>query len=343
MTEESYFMHRRVLIGVVTVLLSFSRAWSAPPQAEITNGVLHLRVYLPDSTTGFYRGTRFDWSGVIADLRYKDHSYYGPWFSKTDSSVRDFIYDGPDIIAGPSSAITGPVEEFNPALGFDEAKAGGTFIKIGVGVLRKPDNEKYGAFRVYELVDGGVRTVNKGENFISFTQEVRDSSSGYGYVYRKTLRLVEGKPEMVIEHTLKNIGTRAIVGSTYNHNFLVLDRESAGPAFTVTLPFKVSIDEAKNKDLARAESNRIVFLKGLTGEDRVYTGVDGFGRNSSDFNIRIENANVKAGMIISGDRPLSKLALWSIRSVLATEPFIDLSINPGKETSWKFKYEYYTF
>ena len=335
-------MYRKVLILVVTSLLSLSRAWSAPPQDEITNGILHLRVYLPDATNGFYRGTRFDWSGVVADLLYKGHSYYGPWFSKTDPNVRDFIYDGSDIIAGPCSAITGPVEEFNPALGFDEAKSGGTFVKIGVGVLRKPDSEKYGAFRMYDLVDGGTRTLKKGSNFIEFTQEVHDASSGYGYVYTKTLRLVEGKPEMIIEHTLKNVGTRPIEGSTYNHNFLVLDKEPPGPAFTVALPFKASIDEVKNKDLARVQSDRIVFLKTLTGKDRVYTAVEGFGSTAADFKIRIENTNVKAGMVISGDRPLSKMALWSIRSVLAAEPFIDFSISPGKEASWKFKYEYYT-
>ena len=40
----------------------------AVPEAEITNGTLRVRVYLPDATTGFYRGTRFDWSGVIGDL-----------------------------------------------------------------------------------------------------------------------------------------------------------------------------------------------------------------------------------------------------------------------------------
>jgi hypothetical protein len=148
-------MHRKSLIVVVAFIASFSYASSAPPGTEITNGIISLRVYLPDASKGFYRGTRFDWSGVVADLRYKGHSYYGPWFSKTDPTVKDFIYDGPDIVAGPCSAITGPVEEFTPALGFDEAKSGGRFIKIGVGVLRKPDDDKYEAFRMYDLVDGG--------------------------------------------------------------------------------------------------------------------------------------------------------------------------------------------
>jgi hypothetical protein len=172
---------------------------------------------------------------------------------------------------------------------------------------------------------------------------VHDPSSGYGYVYIKTLRLIKGKPEMVIEHILKNVGTRSIQGSTYNHNFLVLQNEAPGPAFTIALPFKPIIDEEKNRGLVQVLSDRIIFLKTLSGKGRVYTGIEGFGKIPSDYRIRIENKNVKAGMIISGDRPLSKMALWSIRSVLAAEPFIDYTVNPGKETSWQVKYEYYTF
>jgi hypothetical protein len=38
---------------------------------------LHATVYLPDAANGFYRETRFDWSGVIGDLTSAGHSYYG--------------------------------------------------------------------------------------------------------------------------------------------------------------------------------------------------------------------------------------------------------------------------
>ena len=110
------------------------------PQAEIANGQMRVKIYLPDSKNGYYRGTRFDWSGVISALEYQGHNYYGPWFDRVDPAVNDFIYDGPSIVASPCSGISGPVEEFSTnhsALGWDEAKVGGTFIKIGVGVLRK--------------------------------------------------------------------------------------------------------------------------------------------------------------------------------------------------------------
>ncbi len=46
--------------------------------------------------------------------------------------------------------------------------------------------------------------------------------------------------------------------------------------------------------------------------------------------------------MITGDRPLAKMALWSIRSVLSVEPFIDISLDPGGQSTWKYAYEYYT-
>src|SRR5439155_2547549 len=52
---------------------------------------------------------------------------------------------------------------------------------------------------------------------VRFTQELTDPSSGYGYIYRKTVRLVEGKPEMVLEHSLRNTGRRTIQSAVYNH------------------------------------------------------------------------------------------------------------------------------
>ena len=62
------------------------------PQAEISNGLIRAKLYLPDAKAGFYRSTRFDWSGVISSLEFGGHNYYGPWFTKQDAAVRDFIY-----------------------------------------------------------------------------------------------------------------------------------------------------------------------------------------------------------------------------------------------------------
>ncbi len=311
------------------------------PRTEITNGVITVKIYLPDAKNGYYRGTRFDWSGVIYSLQYKGHEYYGPWFNKTDPGIRDFVFQGPDIVAGPCSAVTGPADEFRP-LGYDDAKAGGTFVKIGVGALRKPDDTRYDNYRLYEIADPGKRTLRRERNVIDFTQQLSDPSSGYSYVYRKTLRLTPGQPEMVLEHSLRNTGARAIRTSAYNHNFLVLDGQPTGAAFSITVPFAIRSPRPPNRELAEIRGNRIVYLKTLEGRDVVTTPLQGFGDSPADSEVRIDNSTLGAGMRIVADRPLLSESLWSIRSVIAMEPFVSLSVEPGAEFTWTSTYTYYT-
>ncbi len=311
------------------------------PSAEIENGELKVKIYLPDAKNGFYRATRFDWSGVIYSLEYKGHQYYGPWFQKTRPEIHDFIYEGADIVAGPCSAITGPVDEFRP-LGWESAGAGGRFVKIGIGALTKPDDAKYDNYRLYEVADAGKWTVKKARNSITFTQELADAPSGYGYVYRKTVRLTKAKPELVLEHALKNSGKRAIDTTVYNHNFLVLDGQAPGPGLTITVPFRIQSQRPPNKELAGIRGNQVVYLKTLTGRDVATTSLQGFGDGASDNEIRIESVKAGAGILIRADRPLVRESLWSIRTVVAMEPFISVVVAPGSEFTWKSTYEHYT-
>lgn len=332
-----------LIAACLTPMAGACSSADSPPTTEITNGLVRLRLYLPDAKVGFYRGTRFDWSGVMGSAEFAGHDFFPQWFQRADANVRDFVYDGPDIIAGPCTAITGPAEEFvtdGKALGFDEAKPGGTFIKIGVGVLRKPDDAKYDMFRLYPIVDGGKWTIRRNPDSIEFRQELSDSSTGYSYDYRKTVSLTKGKPQFILDHTLRNTGTKVIHSSVYNHNFLYLDRKAPGPEVSITLPFPVQASPQPDPRLSEVRGNQIVFKKTLTGEDRVYFAIAGFGPDSKDYDIRVVNRQAGAGIHITGDRPLSRAAFWSIRAPLSVEPFIDIKIEPGAEFTWRIKYEF---
>ncbi len=334
-----------VAITFACLALSLAEEQKLPPQAAISNGQIRATLYLPDPEKGYYRGTRFDWSGVIATLQYKGHNYYGPWFQKSDPKVRDVDFDGPDVVVGPNNVISGPAEEFmldTKSSGYEDAAAGGTFVKIGVGILRKPDESTYDRLKVYQVVDPGKWTVRTSRSRIEFLQEVRDTS-GFAYAYRKVVRLSEGKPQMVLEHSLRNTGSRPIVTSVYNHNFLVLDEQPPGPDFAVTFPFPITTSAPLNTDLAAIDGRRFLFVKRLENQERVSTGIRGFGDGSKDYDIRIGNTRIGAGVRITGDRPLSRVHLWSIRTVLAVEPFVALAIEPGKEFSWTLAYDFYTF
>ena len=317
----------------------------APPSRQISNGLLTASVYLPNAKTGFYRGTRFDWSGVIGRLEFQGRNYYGPWFTRMDPAVNDFIYDGTDIIAGAQSAITGPVEEFSTdgqGLGYADARPGGTFVKIGVAVLRKPaDGSAYSNFRGYEIVDPGSWGSTFGPDVVSFTHELADPASGYAYSYTKTIKLVAGRAEMMMDHRLMNRGRKTIVSTVYNHNFLVLDGRAPGPDLVIKAPFALKTPRPLDPGSAVVQGNQFTFLKTLAERDRVSTPLLGFGPDAADYRFSIEHRAAGVGMEIVGDRPLSSLALWSIRSVMSLEPFLAMTIEPGREFSWSYTYRYY--
>jgi len=304
------------------VLGTFLAAQSPFPQTEISNGRIHAKIYLPDAESGYYRATRFDWSGVISSLEWGGHTYFGQWFQRHDPKNHD--------------AVTGPVEEFT-SLGYQDARPGESFIRIGVGAVRKPDEPAYRQFATYEIADPGKRTVSKASDWIEFVHEVGDTA-GYAYLYRKKLRL-DGNA-LVLEHHLRNTGRKAIVTTVYDHDFFMLDAQPTGPDFVVRFPFVLRAKTAPN-GLAEIRGKDFVFLQELQPRQSFQTELLGFGASSNDYDFRVENTRTGAGVRQTGDRPMSKINLWFPRTAICPEAFIDLRVEPGRETTWKIRYEFY--
>ncbi len=249
------------------------------------------------------------------------------WFEHYDPRLHD--------------AITGPVEEFRSqdgALGFSEAKPGGMFVKIGVGVLRKPDDREYSFARGYEIVNPGHRIVRPEADRVEFVHELTDGD-GYAYVYRKTVRLA--KNQLILDHTLKNTGRKTIETGVYNHDFFMLDGQPSGPDFTVRFAFTPKATQDL-KGLAEIRGNDLVYLQELQKGQSAATYITGFGDSPSDNDIRVENRKTGAAVRETGDHPLSKVYFWSIPTTVCPEAYIDLKIAPGKQEHWRITYEFYT-
>jgi len=297
------------------------------PKAIISNGLIEATLYLPDKQTGYYRATRFDWSGVIGSLEYNGHSYFGQWFENYDPYKHD--------------AIVGPVEEFTP-LGFESIGVGGEFVQIGVGSLRRPDSQEYNRFSLYEIINYGSWTVNSHDNNVEFIHRLA-GGSGYSYEYQKVVSLTAGRPELVLEHQLENTGSQVIETSVYNHNFFMIDSEPTGPAIRTIFPFDVHAEGRGFGILAEAVNNEIQYLRQLRESEHVYSsGLQGFGDTAEDYDIRIENRKTGAGVRIKGDQPLEKLVFWSSSTTSCPEPYIRLRVEPGEVITWSIVYEFYT-
>lgn len=300
------------------------------PKAGITNGLIHAELMLPDAQHGSYQGTRFDWSGVISSLEYQGHQYFGRWYEHHDPKIHD--------------AITGPVEEFrtnDSGLGYDEAKTGETFVRIGIGTVRKPDEKAYRAYDTYEVVDPGRWTIRKHKDRIEFTQQLR-SDDGYAYVYTKTVRLVKNRPQLLLEHALKNVGKKVIDTTQYNHNFFVIDHEVVGPDVVAKFVFPPVATRGFN-DRAEIVEDEIHFPRVIEGKNGVFSELTGSQDVVKDYDFKVENLKTGAGVHFTSDQPLLKVNFWAISTVAAIEPYIHLKIEPGNEARWTTRYDFYTF
>ncbi|MFD2937157.1 hypothetical protein [Spirosoma flavum] len=316
-------------IGVTLVVFSLcgsTMPLAEWPQAELSNGIIQTTVYLPDASQGHYQGTRFDWSGAFKSLTYKGHSFIDQWFENYDPKLHD--------------AINGPAEEFTP-LSYADAKPGDTFVKIGVGLLRKPDDRAYAFAKYFEVADHGKWTVKRHKDRIDFTHELTDST-GYGYRYTKTIRLSKGKPELVLEHSLKNTGKRPIETSVYDHNFFIIDKQPTGPGIEILFPFAVKAEGKGFGSLIQTQGNRLVYSREFEKKENVYSaGLQGFDSPKTGYDIRIENQKTGVGVHITSDQPLEKLVYWACATTSCPEPYIHLKADPGQEIKWKIAYEFY--
>jgi hypothetical protein len=294
------------------------------PAVAISNGLVSAVLFLPDAVNGYYRGTRFDWSGAIADLRVGGHSYFGRWFPSYDPKKHD--------------AITGPVQDYVTGQGFDAAPVGGTFVKIGVGVLRKPA-EPIRGFPTLEIVDGGKWTVKVHRDAVDFLHEVADPVSGDGYRYRKTVSLPRGQQRLTLSHRLESTGRNPIDTEVYDHNFFVLDGQPSGADVEVRFPWAAEAFNVRGDTIAVA-GNRLSYKGPI--ERPVRMQLRGFGATPADYDIIVENRRTGAGVRVTADRPLSDFVFWTSPRTTCPEAYIHVHADRGQPMTWQIHYDFHS-
>jgi hypothetical protein len=308
-----------------------SPATQPVPAVTLQHGKLKALVYTSDAQAGHYRGTRFDWSGMIGRLEYDGHLFWDEWNASEDAT-------------GDHDNAVGPALEFgmNSPLGFDEAKPGDGFIKIGVGVLKKPDDGKPYFFRQqYDILDPATKSHRvAGNGAVAIETVSAAEAGGYGYVLNKQISIAgEEHNTLVIACELKNTGTKPIVTDVYNHNFFrpggrgfeppiqvmfdqplqldpkaklggAVEQNPAGDTFTVTKPLAKNVWAPLTQHPDRPVSRTFTLTKG------------------------------KLRMTVSHDFTPAKYVLYGLPEFIAVEPFMDIKLEPGKSISWTYTYRF---
>lgn len=306
------------------------------PKTSIHQGQTTAVLFLPDSKSGYYRASRFDWAGVVPCLNFRGHTIFSEWFPTYDPLLND--------------AIAGPVEEFRSddgALGYSQAQPGQPFVKIGVGVLRRIDASPYQFGVTYPLLDSGRWSTTSTPDSVTFTQDLR-SPTGVAYRYVKVLRLEADGTTLVLEHALTNLGSRSIVTDVYDHDFYTLDRQRTGPGMRVhfafppnPIPPPVGKPDGPLEPAAVIENSDLVYKQLLQPHQTVDSYFAGYSTFARDYDITVANTTSGLSVRQTADRPISRLYLWSIPTTIAPEAYIHLDIAPNATDHWTIRYTFH--
>ena len=297
------------------------------PKVAVAGRHSGFTLYLPDDAKGFYRGTRFDRGGVVADWKVNGATLFHAWKPTHDPAHAD--------------DITGPCEEFDQAgpAGYAAAKVGGTFVKIGVGELVKDKDEPYQFMKAYAVANPGTRTYTLVGGKHTFTHEVT-AKSGVGYKLVKTVEAADDDAAAVLRlhSTLTNTGTTPLTTSVYNHNFFNVNRDPVGPNYALDWggALRVAKAEARFAELTGRDARRLTFA-GRLDKDYVYAEYAGLPATPYAFTMR--HAASGTAVEVTSDRPASALRVWGIEAVICPEPFVAVeALAPGKSFAWATTY-----
>jgi len=297
---------------------------------KLGNDRLTLSVAIPGAA-GTYRGTRFSWGGIIDSARFQGRHIFGPW--------RPGILplDEHDNVTGTAGEFGMGIAGMPQPLGFEEAATGDCFVKIGVGVLRRPDEQPYKFSGIYELVEAPPWQVAHGADWIETRQTL--SHAPYGYEYVSRVALVPGEAAFVTRHTLSNTGAAEIHQSHYSHNFIVFDQHPIDPDYELLFPFAPTSALAPDSP-AFLESHSLMFRAPIPVAKAVFSPLTGFDGTAEGNQVTVRCRSAGMEVRITGDRPVCRFHVFAASGAVCPEPFVALRLAPGRSETWEHRYEF---
>lgn len=278
---------------------------------ELKEGDLRLVISRPGT---YYQGTRFDHAGVFRMISKGGFVFADEWFDGNDPQTHDHV--------------CGPSEEF-VTVNFDGVAPGGTFVKPGVGLLRRPDDAPYDWFRLYEIADEGRRS----ESVSGHEAEFRQVLDGF-YDYVKTIRILSDS-SFGIYHRMTWLAEKPLEGYFYNHNFFTFSGAQTGPLRKVDFPFHPEGHWRSHYSSVSLNDRGICF----TAEPDlpcVYMGDLHSADGSTPYAFRISEGS--RAVEVRGSGNLDHLVFWANRRVACPEPYMPVGMKKGDTQHWHVTY-----
>jgi hypothetical protein len=269
-----------------------------------------------------YKGSRFDWSGKISSIRFKDL----PLTTIEDTGSKDVNFLGKGLYN--EFGITNPV-------GYNETPKGGWFHKIGVGLLKK-EHKQYLFHRKHVIRPAHFDITYEDRKIIIICKS--ELVNGYSYILKKEISISENS--FTINYFLHNTGEKKIITDEYVHNFMAINNALIGEDYTLKFPFQINsslFDETVNSEnKVEIGLDNVTFNK-TPKKQFFFSNLTGGKELQAEWILTNLKANV--GIKEFGSFKTDKINLWGWKHVISPELFFKISVDPKETVEWSRKFD----
>lgn len=285
----------------------------------LKNTFIELVIDLP---LEHYNFSRFDWTGKIRSVKYKGKEITG--IERTDNVNEHHIGKGFYNEFGIDSPI-----------GFEEAKIGDWFHKIGVGLLKK-ESHQYDFCKLHEILPATFSTKIYDNKVVLICKSAL--KNGYAYELVKEILIVDNK--FLINYKLQNTGDKIFMTNEYVHNFMAIDNEVMGENYEVTFSFDLQptlFEESVNPENTVVIGMNSATFKSTPHDPFFFSNLTGNAMVNASWELKNKSKKIKVGETVNF--LTDKVNLWGWTHVISPEIFIKINLNPGESVEWLRTFE----
>ena len=248
-------------------------------------------------------------------------------------------------------------EQFQPdPPGYNEGSNGSTFLKIGVGILKR-NSSSYNFSSSYQVVELAHTTTTWEPDRAHFVQTLSGTADGYSYQLEEDL--IVKNDRVLMYYVLTNTGTKTFTTEQYLHNFLTFSQRNVGPNYRVYFPYNMVTSPQLqqwepplfgqvgrtpgfidiNPPMVGLE-NMVLYTKAISSVPKtwIYKPDDYFGPDT----IAVEQSDIGQRVIIESSLRSAYVGIWTTSYQVSPEQFVIITLAPGEQTTFTRTYKFST-
>ncbi len=287
---------------------------------------LIVEVMDPNDPHRYNHGVRFSPVAAVLSVKCDGHSFM---FCPIE---HDPIADHGGLPAEFDLVATCDPDTWMPP-GYNEAKVGEGFVKIGVGVLRK--QERYSLFQEPAPIALANTTVQWHDDRADFRQ-ICSGTNGYAYDLRADVLCKD--ENLIVEWKLINMGQKPFATRQYIHNFFRFDNHDVGPGYVLSFPYDFAATGLESQE---RQVGRDIFFDKLI--PKWVNMVVPYPAEYRGQNIcTLQQTDAKLAVICETSQPSIRTAIHARAQYVSPEQFIELKLDPGTNATWRRAYRFQT-